>query len=73
MITMSKNLGKISETEWGGSTNVSRSGSTCEAWARAECLSTRIDVEPESMVVEGREDILQCPICKHTIVLGADE
>jgi len=41
----------------------------CEAWQRALCLENRIDNDPESMVVEGRPDILQCPVCAHIITL----
>jgi hypothetical protein len=32
-------------------------------------LETRIDNEPETLLVADRPDILQCPVCAHVIKL----
>lgn len=59
---------ELNETPYGQlPTGVKTNG--CDAWRRAHCLEARLDVDPESLIVEGRKDILRCPVCQHTIAL----
>ena len=60
----------LSDTPYGKIPSGTARKNTCQAWQRAFCLETRIDNDPESLVVEGRTDILRCPVCAHVIELG---
>ena len=65
---MSDNTKQLDETPY-GKLPVGKTNQGCDAWRRAHCLETRLDVDPESLIVEGRKDILRCPVCQHTIAL----
>lgn len=70
---MSKNLGKLNETPYGTLPTGSKiKNNGCSAWQRQFCLEIRIDNEPETLLVEGRQDILQCPVCGHVIDTGGE-
>jgi len=58
----------LSETPYGKLPPVT-SKNSCKSWERATCLEARLQNEPESLLVEGRTDILRCPVCQHTIEL----
>ena len=60
---------KLDETPYGKITTGVSKRNGCAAWQRAFCLEIRIDNEPESLLVEGRTDILQCKVCGHIIDL----
>jgi len=66
---------QLTDTPYGKISSGTGRKNTCQAWQRAFCLETRIDNDPESLLVEGRTDILQCPVCAHIIKLevGLDE
>ena len=72
MITMGKNLGTIGETPYGSLPKGAKNKNSCDACQRAFCLEVRIDNEPQTLLVEGREDILQCPVCGHVIDMGGE-
>ena len=73
MITMGKNLGKLNETPYGTLPKGSKKNNNgCSAWQRAFCLEVRIENEAETLLVEGRQDILQCPVCGHVVDIGGE-
>ena len=69
---MSNKSRELSETPY-GHLPTGANNNACDAWQRAYCLEVRLDTDPESMTVEGRKDILQCPVCQHTIALEVQE
>jgi len=60
---------QLIDTPFGKLPTGSPNKNVCQAWQRAHCLEVRIDNDPESLLVEGRADILQCPVCAHIIEL----
>ena len=69
VITMTNKSRTLSETAYGTLPKGSPNKNGCSAWQRADCLSIRIDNEPETLLVSDRPDILQCPVCAHIIQL----
>ena len=67
--TVNKKLIPVATTPYGKLPIGSPSKNGCAAWQRAGCLETRIDNEPETLLVTDRPDILQCPVCAHVIKL----
>ena len=69
---MGKNLGELNETQYGTLPYAKTNNNGCSAWQRAFCLEIRIDNEAETLLVDGRQDILQCPVCGHVIDIGGE-
>jgi hypothetical protein len=67
--TDDKRLIPVATTPYGKLPTGSPNKNACQSWQRAYCLEMRIDNDPESLLVDGRTDILQCPVCAHVIEL----
>ena len=64
---------KLNETPYGKLPTGTPSKNACDAWQRGECLEARLQNDPESLLVKGRNDILECPMCGHKIKLEVNK
>jgi len=73
VITMAEKGKVLNETPYGKIPTGNPNKNACDAWQRADCLEARLQNEPESLLIPGRTDILQCPVCGHKIELEVNK